>query len=78
MKKSDHIIDFSMQPKAATKQFTDAERRMLINKLTSDTQQVKTFSREKSTSSSFSIKIKDDAYHQAEQVLKQIEQSRHQ
>ncbi|WP_332065481.1 hypothetical protein [Bartonella sp. CB189] len=69
-------IDFSKKPMAATEQFTETERRTLINKLTGDAQHVKTFSRETVTNSSISIKMKNDAYHHAEKILQQIEKNR--
>ncbi|WP_336276746.1 hypothetical protein [Bartonella sp. CB178] len=48
--------DFLEKPRTAAEHFTETERRRTVNKLTESAEHVKTFSREKSTSSHFSIK----------------------
>lgn len=65
----------SIKQKAATEQFTETQRQMLIDKLEKEATRVKALSEAQVVDSFDLMEVKEDAHHEVEKVLKQIEQS---
>ncbi|WP_455474928.1 hypothetical protein [Bartonella sp. B30(2025)] len=65
--KGDNSVNYPIGPAGSTRQ------QRVINNYTRSEENVKTFSREKDSSSSFSVKVKRDAHNVIGDILKQIE-----
>lgn len=66
---------FSNKPRAATVQFSEAEKQSLTNKLDSEATALKKVPGPSANSASKLAKAKDDARREAEETVRQIEQS---
>ena len=72
---SDIYPRFSNKPRAATKQFSEAEKQSLTEKLESEATALKKVPGPTANSASKLAKAKDDARREAEETVRQIEQS---
>ena len=66
---------FSNKPKAATEQFSEADKQSLTNRLDSDAANLRKVSGYSANSASNLAKAKEDAQREAEETVRQIEQS---
>lgn len=71
----DTYPNFSIKPRAATQQFTEAEKQALTDKLDSQAAALKKASGPSARNTSNLAKAKEDARREAEDTIREIEQS---